>query len=168
MAVGSLEDLRPALREASPQRCGRGGQTTQEAVGNAAVSRQRPQRGQPRKTAAWMESTWPIAPQRPVAGAWQGRGRGVAGVWWGRGVAWQGRGRGGAWRGRGGGGAVLASLGGSLPRRSLSPVPLRGEPGSQQAAASRPQPQASGSRVQSPASRLPGLSAPSLQLPGSL
>ena len=71
MAVGSLVHPRPALREASPQRCGRGGQTTQEAVRKAAVSRQRPRRGQPRKTADWRPPGHPV---RPVAGGGGGGG----------------------------------------------------------------------------------------------
>lgn len=53
MAVGALVDPRPARREASPQ-------TTQEAVRKAAVSRQRPRRGQPGKTADWRPPGHPV------------------------------------------------------------------------------------------------------------
>lgn len=72
MAVGSLVDTRPALRKTRPQRCGRGGQTTQEAVRKAAISGQRPRRRQPRKT-DWSPHG-PSRQQRPVAGAGWGRG----------------------------------------------------------------------------------------------
>lgn len=137
MAVGSLVDTRPALRKTRPQRCGRGGQTTQEAVRKAAISRQRPRRRQPRKT-DWSPHG-PSRQQRPVAGAGWGRG------------------------------SVLASPPVSLCRPSLSPSPAeRGAQTATPPAARRPPPHAPGSRVQSPDSRHPGLSAPSLQLPGSL
>lgn len=69
-------------------------------------------------------------------------------------------------RGRG---AALASLGGQPPLPLPQPSPAEGgaqtatPPGSKQAPAS-----GTGSRVQSPDSRHTGLSAPSLQLPGSL
>lgn len=128
MAVGSLVDPRPARREASPQ-------TTQEAVRKAAVPRQRPRRGQPRKTADWRP------PGHPV--------------------------RRGLWRGGGGGRLLFAGGQPPLPLPQPSPAEPGAQtatpPGSRQAPAS-----GTGSRVRSPHSRPPGLSAPSLQLPGSL
>ena len=59
MAVGSLVHPRPALREASPQRCGRGGQTTQEAASRTAGS----EHGAQIPPLTWVVGTRAPAPQ---------------------------------------------------------------------------------------------------------